>query len=47
MRTSECICGTCRFHQYIDGDWCCTNPDSDLCGCETEYAYGCYDHEDK
>lgn len=40
-------CGNCRHHRYIDGEWICTNEESDTDGLETEYSDSCDDWEGK
>lgn len=43
------ICGNCKYHRKDKetGEWVCTCVDSDLCGVETEYEYGCAEYEER
>ena len=40
-------CGNCKWRRYWQGEWICSNPDSDYNGLETEYKDSCYDYEEK
>jgi len=43
------ICGECKYHKYSpsDGEWICTNEDSDNYALETEYCDSCVDGGEK
>ena len=41
------ICGKCIHHRYEDGEWICTNPDSECYGCYTEYNDECDEFEER
>lgn len=44
---NEC-CGNCRFHQKDrDGEWICTNSDSDYDTDYTDYQFVCEEFEEK
>ena len=36
----EEVCGTCRHHINVDGEWVCLNKNSDEYGLETGYEDG-------
>lgn len=40
----EC-CGNCKFNKYGDGEFFCSNEESDVYGCETSYNESCEDFE--
>ena len=40
-------CGTCRYHEYYKGEWCCLCEYSFCYGIETEYSDSCEDWEEK
>ena len=46
MENEKC-CGTCQYHRTdADGEWICTNVDSDNNGIPTAYDdTGCFDYE--
>lgn len=48
MNKEEC-CGTCKYHRYDDKyqDWVCTNEQSAVNGCATDYEDSCSDWEEK
>ena len=46
MYTIE-ICGHCKFHRFVSGEWICSNPDSDMCALCTAYDDTCFDFEEK
>lgn len=37
------MCGNCKYHKYIDGEWTCDNPESENYSLETEFADDCVD----
>ena len=42
------ICGTCKYYKLVEGEkWICTCVDSDLCGKEIEYDYGCQEYKNR
>ena len=41
------MCGKCIHHRYKDGEWICTNPDSECYGCYTEYNDECDEFEER
>lgn len=44
-----CICGNCKYHKHDDtnGDWVCTNPDSEYIADFTDYSHWCSDFEER
>lgn len=44
---SVACCGECRFHRYQDGDWLCTNPQSEFGGHYTDYDDYCEEGEER
>ena len=34
-------CGNCKFNEYGDKDFFCSNEESDVYGCETSYNESC------
>ena len=41
------ICGKCQYHKYNNGEFCCTNPESEYYSDYTEYVDSCDEFEDK
>lgn len=39
------MCGNCKYHKYIDGEWVCSNEESEYYGLETDYVDRCVDYE--
>lgn len=37
------MCGNCKYHKRIYGEWVCDNEESENYGLETEYYDGCVD----
>ncbi|MCL2406894.1 MAG: hypothetical protein FWC95_03080 [Defluviitaleaceae bacterium] len=35
------ICGICRYYSSFEGDWVCTNSDSEFYTDWTEFEHGC------
>ena len=46
MPKSEC-CGTCRWHQFCESEWVCTNEEADGYGVETLYDEVCDSYESR
>lgn len=40
-------CGECRWHRKDDGEWECTNPDSEYYGMITGYEDWCEEREER
>ena len=40
-------CGECKYHQFRDGDWTCTNEDSEFYGEYTDYNDECEEFEER
>jgi len=40
-------CGHCLHHRNTDGEWVCTNPESECYGCYTEYNDECNEFEER
>ncbi len=36
----EEVCGTCRYHRCVDGEWVCMHNEADAYGLETDYKDG-------
>ena len=47
MREEPRCCGTCRYHEYEDVDYVCTNEESDYYSDWTDYDVTCADWEGK
>lgn len=41
------VCGTCKWHKKLYGEWQCDNMDSEMRGAWTNYEDRCIDWEDK
>lgn len=46
MTDKEC-CGVCKYHKKEDGEWTCTNEDSEAYGLETHYQDTCEEYESR
>ena len=36
MQDKQRCCGTCRYHEFFTGEWCCDNEEAEAYGLETE-----------
>ena len=45
MTNLNTCCGTCCWHEYIDGEWYCANEYSDNNSLETDYRDNCPEWE--
>ena len=43
---NEC-CGTCKYHRFTDGDWACTNDESEYVTDYTPYDHVCDEWEER